>query len=492
MRFSSFSAWRRWLACGAPLAALLGCAGLPAGSGPEFSSFVVMGEHGDAIVRVLIAAPACPLILLDRRPVAMQLRAGAATLALRPTASDPQDSKASAFPLLTCEMTLPPASASASVLGRALALPRAAPSRIVVIGDTGCRLKKSGDTYQSCNDADAYPFAQVAAAAAAWKPDLVLHVGDYHYRENACPAANAGCAGSSWGYGWDAWRDDFFKPGAALLQAAPWVMVRGNHEICARAGQGFWRFLDPRPLLPGRDCGRAADDGNGDYSEPYAVALGGGAQLLVIDSASTSWKGFKPGAAGLAHYRADYLRLAALARQMPYNIGLVHHPILGFGAERGADGSIALRPGDAGLQQAYGSQDAGLLPPSIQVMLSGHVHLWEQVSFASPHPSQFIAGFSGTAEDIVPLPASVPADATPAPGAVVERLSSWVDGFGFMTMERRGPAQWEVSVRDRHGAVRNTCRIDGSKSWCEQAQVTSAPVTSGYMRAARNIPYALK
>jgi hypothetical protein len=31
---------------------------------------------------------------------------------------------------------------------------------------------------------------------------------------------------------------------------------------------------------------------------------------------------------------------------------------------------------------------------------------------------------------------------TPAPGAVVEHFSSWVDGFGFMTMERRGADQW--------------------------------------------------
>ena len=468
-----FATVRRHVTLIAPLAALLGCAALPPGNGqgPGFSSFVVMGENGTAVARVLIAAPACPAIILDGRVGPMSVRAAAATLAQRPTGSRAQDSKATDFPLLTCEMTIPPGGVSAAVLGRALPLPRPEPERIVVIGDTGCRLKISGDTFQACNDADAYPFAQVAAAAAAWKPDLVVHVGDYHYRENACPAGNAGCAGSSWGYGWDAWRDDFFKPGAVLLQAAPWVMVRGNHESCARAGQGFWRLLDPRPLLPGRDCTLAADDGSGDYSDPYAVALGAGAQLLVIDSASTSWKGFKPGAPALAHYRADYRRIEALARQAPYNIGLVHHPILGFGAERGVDGSITLRPGDAGLQQAYSEAAPRLLPPSMQVLLSGHVHLWEQLSFSSDHPSQFIAGFSGTAEDIVPLPATLPVGAAPAPGAVVEHLSSWVDGFGFMTMQRSGPDEWDVSVRDRHGAVRNTCRINGSKSWCALAQV---------------------
>ena len=62
----SFAPLRHYLLA-APLAALLGCAGLPAGSGPEFSSFVVMGENGGAVARVLIGAPACPALTLDGR-----------------------------------------------------------------------------------------------------------------------------------------------------------------------------------------------------------------------------------------------------------------------------------------------------------------------------------------------------------------------------------------------------------------------------------------
>ncbi len=62
------------------------------------------------------------------------------------------------------------------------------------------------------------------------------------------------CAGSPWGYGWDAWNADFFTPAAPLLAAAPWAAVRGNHESCARAGQGWWRFLDGHAAV-----GRNAD-----------------------------------------------------------------------------------------------------------------------------------------------------------------------------------------------------------------------------------------
>lgn len=455
------------------LAALAGCAAsTPAAPpAPEFSSFVVLGENGHATARVLIEAPACPAIDIDGNSGPMQLRAGAQTVAQRPTQSAPQDSKPSVFAPLTCEAALPAGAARASVLGRALPLPAAEPRRIVVIGDTGCQIKKSAAAYQECNDPERYPFARIAAQAAAWKPDLVLHVGDYHYRENACPPGNAGCAGSPWGYGWDAWRADFFAPGAPLLNAAPWVMARGNHESCARAGQGFWRFLDPRPLQAGRDCNDAADDAEGDYSDPYAVPLGRDAQLLVMDTSNTSWRGFKAGAPGMAKYRDQYRKLDALSQRAGYNIGVNHQPILAFRADYLPDGKVDLQGGDAGLQQAFGSLNPMLLPPRIQVMLSGHVHLWQQVSFSSAHPTQFVSGFSGTAEDIVPLPARLTPGATPAPGAVVEHFSSWVDGFGFMTMERSGAAQWLVTVWNRGGEVENTCRIDGAKSVCARGQV---------------------
>jgi hypothetical protein len=98
--------------------------------------------------------------------------------------------------------------------------------------------------------------------------------------------------------------------------------------------------------------------------------------------------------------------------------------------------------------------------------------LWEQVSFASAHPTQFITGFSGSAEDTTPLPAGIPT--TPAaPGAVVESMSSWIDGFGFMTMERSGPDSWNVTVWDRDGRERNFCTVQGRKSACRIAQVPS-------------------
>ncbi|MBQ5965131.1 metallophosphoesterase [Massilia sp. ZL223] len=448
-----------------------GCGSLARGPAPaDEPAFVVLGPDGEARARLVTRERGCPEISVDGRAVPMAVRVPYGAIPSRPGA-DPVLAGAPSSAVLTCEQVLPAGVRTASVRGQPLALPVPAPRRIVVLGDTGCRLKKS--SLQDCNDPDSYPFVQVAAAAAAWKPDLVIHVGDYHYREDPCPPGRAGCAGSPWGYGWDAWRADFFAPGAALLRAAPWVMTRGNHESCARAGQGWWRYLDPRPFEPGRDCDLPAGDARADHAEPYAVPLGGGAQLIVFDTSNTSWRGLPESDPRRARYRDTWREIARLAQGAAYNIGVDHHPLFAFGASQDAKtGKVSLFGGDKGLLDAFGDMDRGYLPASVSMLLSGHVHLWEQLSFSSRHPTQLVSGFSGTAEDTLPLPAVIPPGTGPAPGAVVEHFSSWVDGFGFMTLERSGAASWEVGVWDRHGRQRNRCTVEGSKSRCELGQVT--------------------
>jgi hypothetical protein len=445
---------------------LAGCSSLPTPPGPDLFAFVVLGEQGAPVARVLTAAAACPAITIDGRRAPMQVRATAGTPAPRGPGARP-----AAFPILTCEAFLPPNTVSASVAGSALALPKAQARRIVVIGDTGCRLAAKDLRFQDCNNAEAFPFAGIAAAAAAWHPDLVVHVGDYHYREDPCPKDQPGCFGSPWGYGWDTWRADLFAPGRALLAAAPWVMARGNHEVCGRAGQGYWRFLDPRPLLAGRDCIDPARDGEANYSDPYAVPLGDNAQLIVFDSANTAFKGLQAGDPRLAKYADTWHKMDALAQGAAHNIGVNHHAVLGVLAYAGADGQVTLSTGDRGLLDAFGAVSPGLLPPRMDVMLSGHAHLWEQVSFQSRHPSQFIAGFSGTASDLVTLPADIVPGTAVQPGAPIARFSSWVGDFGFMTFERTGPAAWDVKVWDRRGQLRNSCSVSGRQSRCALTQV---------------------
>ena len=189
------------------------------------SAWVELGSGGAAIARAITASPSCPAITLNGgAPQPMNLRVGAAAEPLRSTTSaslGAQFSKPSYFPVNTCELPLPAGTTSAVVAGQSLPLPKANPARVVVLGDTGCRMKAaipaSGSQFQGCNDPTQYPLAQLSTLAASLKPDLVLHVGDYQYRENECPPDQSNCAGSPWGYGWDTWQADFFVRHTATL-----------------------------------------------------------------------------------------------------------------------------------------------------------------------------------------------------------------------------------------------------------------------------------
>jgi hypothetical protein len=136
------------------------------------AQWVQLGPDGSASVRA-ITEDACPSVAFDGRPVPMSVR------------SEPGRSfgnvKAAAFPVRGCEAAVPGDAVAAVLDGKALALPRPNPQRILVFGDTGCRLK-TGDPTQDCNDINVWPFPKIAAVAASARPDLVIHVGVYHYR----------------------------------------------------------------------------------------------------------------------------------------------------------------------------------------------------------------------------------------------------------------------------------------------------------------------
>ena len=436
------------------------------------AAYTLMGENA-TVVRVVTAADRCPALSVDGRVVPLAERMPPATLALRPTAMGPARSKPSVFPYRTCEAALAPGARHASVEGMPLSLARRVVTRIVVIGDTGCRIK--GKVAQACDDAAAFPFAAIAARAAAWHPQLVVHVGDYLYRETACPSDASGCARSPWGYGWDAWAADFFTPAAPLLAAAPWVVVRGNHESCARGGQGWWRLLDPRPLAPRRDCNDAADDAVGDAGSAYPVPLGRGGQVVVADLAAVGDEATPADDPRFADTTRVWHDIAAQSTRASFTFMAAHKPVLGFKSVKGNRADI--RTATEGLTSVFGTLDPLLLPAGIDVVLSGHEHVWQQVGYGGRLPSQFITGFSGTQEDSVPLPVALPPSATTA-GVRPDTFSSWSDGFGYMTLERRGRGRWAATVWDVHGAVVNRCRIDGRRSSCAHAQVAAQPVVA--------------
>lgn len=458
----------RWLAVSAA-AGLAACSHLPSQSPPALqAAWVVLGEQGVAVARAITSDAACPALVQDGVAQTMQVRAAADTVAQRQTASSARDSKPAAFPVLTCEATLKPVTRNASIQGQALPLPKAEPRKIIVIGDTGCRLKASDNYFQPCNDSRQWAFRQMAQSAAGFQPDLVVHVGDYHYRENACPPGHVECAGSPWGYGWDTWQADFFAPAATLLQAAPWVVVRGNHESCVRAGQGWWRFLDPRPLQAGRDCNREQDDAVGDYSPPYAVPLGtaGQAQLIVFDSAKAPNRVLANSEAAYQTYRQQFQAVNQLAAQAGMTFFINHQPILGFGMEI-KNGALKVYPGNSALQDvAYGVNGQRLLPPAVAATLAGHAHVMQALTFASGQPAQFVSGNGGSSLDVT-IPEPLLAGTTPYAGANVEFFSN-ANAVGFMSMEKQAEG-WLLQAWDLQGKLLTSCLLHDQRTACQRA-----------------------
>jgi hypothetical protein len=394
----------------------------PASEGSVAAAWVELGPGGGALARVITEAAACPGLTVDGATRPMQVRA----------ASD-----GGSFPVTVCEAPLPAGARSAGVAGQALAVPAPAPRRILVIGDTGCRMKAPSD-FQACNDPAAWPFARVAARAAAWRPELVIHLGDFHYRESPCPAGNAGCAGNPAGDTWPSWRADLFAPAAPLLRAAPWVMIRGNHETCSRAGEGWSRFLEPGPRPA--SCT--------DNTGPHVVPLGA-VVLAVIDSSSASDDSAPP--ADVARYTAQLDQLATMTP--PYTWLVTHRPVWGV---VGFDGQIAT--GNQTLQAAM----RGRLPAALTLLLAGHIHLFEGLAFEPRRPPMLLVGNGGTALD---APLAQPLVGMTIDGATVT-TGKTLASFGYATLEPSSGSDWQARVHDVDGRVVAECLVGRGTMTC--------------------------
>jgi hypothetical protein len=381
--------------------------------------WVEVGAGGRAIARVIVSSPdECPSVeiggtarrMLPRQPVPAGFRP-------------------------VCEFGIPPEAKAAHVNSRPLPLPRPNPSRIAVLGDTGCRIQ--GARLQDCNDPTKWPFRHVANAAAGARPDLVIHVGDYLYREDPCPPSKqAECGGTPSGDNFSAWNADFFKPAATLLAAAPWLFTRGNHENCQRSWRGWFYYLDPGPWTG--VCVNA--------SPPYSVELG---KFQVIDFDSSAVNENQATADQLSAYSSQ---LAGLRANHAWLVA--HHPFWGVRAD-GANAPPT--PQTVVLQQAWDHAE----PRGIDVVLSGHTHLFELLSYGRARPLQIVAGDGGT-NLADPVPDQV--NGMDIHGVMVT-ASENKRAFGYTLFTRRGSG-WAMRLQDLEERTLVKCEIAGRKAMC--------------------------
>ena len=382
------------------------------------------------------------------------------------------------FPVLTCEASLPAAASSVIINGRPLKVMSSSSqiNRVVVIGDTGCRVKgpsafvqladgtaSGGDRLQDCTSEASWPFKKLSKVAASFGPDLVLHNGDMHYREGfpdgvemtfggAANAANGGTQqdnatikakfaaagiGDSITYGWRAWEEDFFRSSGPLLGIAPWALTRGNHELCDRAAQGWYRFLDPRnfpragatyaksdePEYDGTD-GSAASfkyvrgssfnvaKNCSQYIDPVSVVLGD-LHLVLVD---VGMMNDVPGlSSSMGSTNGDHVRVArqltALANlpvskdisRVTWIVG--HKPLFAYNGSRAVASGVPQQPEartwqfQKALVPGVESVAAGngALPANTQMTHGGHIHGFQMISQAADAnmPISVLMGTSG-------------------------------------------------------------------------------------------------
>ncbi len=109
-----------------------------------------------------------------------------------------------------------------------------------------------------------------------------------------------------------------------------------------------------------------------------------------------------------------------------------------------------------------------LFPPNVQAVLSGHVHMMQIVSFATPQPPTFIPGNGGT--ELVADFTEFPQDNTPVPDAVVASLLHTAS-FGFMVMERAASG-WTITAFDPAGRPHTSCTLFARKASCTPLAVS--------------------
>lgn len=391
-------------------------------SGPIAGPWVELGPRDTVSVREVIASDArsCPRVVADGNTVQARQRGEAN----------------GAFPITVCTAQVPADTRHLSVGGDAVPIVAPTIRRIVVFGDTGCRV--GARFAQSCDDPKEWPFPEIAKRAAARHPDLVIDVGDYYYRESACPTGNKGCAGTPHGDNWNAWKADFFDPAAPLLAAAPWVMSRGNHELCNRGGEGWFRLLAPNP--PPAACV--------DMTTPYRIQTAGLSLLMFDDAAADD---FKADRKKVAAYSAQ---LAGLLRGAPAHSWLVTHRPVWARAMGNLPGTV--------LNVTVQAAIRGRIPPTLDMVLSGHLHDFASYEFGPRRPSQLIAGTGG--DTLLPV-APVPLTGATIDGIKVQKGMT-LARFGYFVMDRSRDG-WNGTFYGTDDSVLARCRIAGRVLDCQ-------------------------
>mmetsp|Transcript_47189 Transcript_47189/g.109952 ORF Transcript_47189/g.109952 Transcript_47189/m.109952 type:complete len:690 (-) Transcript_47189:31-2100(-) len=461
---------------------------LPPGGNTPLYAYIILGEGGTTLARAIIDGRGeCPSVTSGTETVEAHLR----------FAGDAR------FPVRVCEAELP-SDFSAGKFGTA-PLPNLSRTvhHTLVLGDTGvdlgphCQCLVSGSLHGvpqckleeniTCGELGfsshfrrhqgaLSSFTSVAVVAAENDPELVIHTGGFVHRHTPCGHKLEGCPrafGSSaadWGDRWLPWLEDFFMPGKPLLEAAPWIVVRGEQEGCLGHWRGWAIFLDPRPSTPEKQVTLLSCP---DAAPAYRVHLAR-ERFIVMDDSFVPSEGYQyaPGVGGncsaegveavvmdrrvdpdeqmsvvdeQVDFLAEQLRLVkSLTKEgggQP-NILLSHRPIFAVTCRNGD-----LVQHDWTMQQAFEKVPDAL--SDVMLVIGGHLRFFELLQFEEAEekrlPAQMVVGNTNprVAKVGVPYGEIGGASKTKVLGHNVLRGTA-VNHYGFATLSSSGES---INVR---------------------------------------------
>ena len=390
------------------------------------------------------------------------------------------------FPITVCEARIAPGisyQVSSSTLE--LAAASLAPSSVLIYGDSGCNPK-------TCKPGEAAsPFARLAEDGAKAGAELILHMGDYNYRGTSgslrnkptkiypYDAGDGGYAGPTCGYidspyysqnasdsphpdQWRYWYEDFFLPAKPLLPTAPWVFSRGNHELCSRAGLGWFYFFGPgssinggMPQLSCPNQGSLARPSNNAVNsiimvQPYVLSLQP-VDLWIMDSTNACDASADNPLTAQYTLQLNQLQQRLSSASKPVWM-ITHRPTWGAAVDTSQGPTPAIGSLNVMMQTAIKESEAPAIPAAVQLLLSGHLHLFQDVSFPnSTRPPQLIVGNSGV---------SLNKSATGNYQATIDGKAATInqlDGFGYMLMSLQADGSWKGSVLNATGQILVSC-----------------------------------
>jgi hypothetical protein len=187
-------------------------------------------------------------------------------------------------------------------------------------------------------------------------------------------------------------------------------------------------------------------------TDPYSIPVGP-LRLLVMDTVNAD--DTTPDPAVVQAYAQQFDALGSGAGGDAWLLS--HRPIWGLVPT----GSGAMKPKvfNATLEQA----SRNMFSPEVLLVLTGHVHLAEVLSFGGTRPPQMIAGIGGTlllpeiGENVVGMDV---ADATLAAATITSE-------HGFITLEQQQEG-WTATIRNVDGEPQRTgrCRIESRGATC--------------------------